>query len=457
MKLPLRIPGSPIKRVLPTRLFLRTLLILLVPMVVLQLSVVYVFYDRHWSSIARNMAGVTAADIELITQEYERVKAEAGTASAEARAIAMGRTLGIAVTPITEPGKVEQWRGYKDFPALYSNLKNRIPHRFMIQRLRDATDKRVRIRVEVEAGALDFTINSKRLVSSTTNIVIAWMVGSAVILMLIAALFLRNQIRPIVQLARAAEQFGLGQEVEGFRPRGASEIRRASRAFIAMADRIRKSVTSRTEMLAGISHDLRTPLTRMKLELEMGKVDEETRAALSAEIDEMRRMIDEYLDFARGDAGEPMQPVAVDALLAELAELYQRQRQNVTLGEITPETLMLRPNALRRALTNLIDNALRYGHAATLSLDENIAFVRVKVTDKGPGIPESEFENVFKPFRRLEASRNSATGGVGLGLSIARDIALSHGGDISLENQKDKSGKVTGLEVTLKLPREVVG
>ncbi len=456
MKLPLRIPSGRLKRLMPTRLFLRTLLILLVPIVMLQLSVAYVFYERHWQSVARNMANVTAADIALMMGEYARVENELGAIAAAEHIAAMGRVLGIgAIVTKTPDERVTRWKGYRDFPHLYEHLRKRIPNDFMIQSLKSAKDQRVRVRVTAPHGVIDFVVGSKRLLSSTTDIFILWMVASSVLLMVIAALFLRNQIRPIVQLARAAEQFGLGQEVKGFRPRGATEIRRASRAFILMADRIRRAVQSRTEMLAGISHDLRTPLTRMKLELEVGKVDEETRAAISSEIDEMRRMIDEYLDFARGDAGEPMQTLSIDALLRELVEVYQRQGQAVRLRECVPETLMIRPNAMRRALTNLIDNALRYGHEAAVALESSVAFVRIKITDKGAGIPESEFENVLKPFRRLEGSRNSNTGGVGLGLSIARDIAQSHGGDIAFENQKDATGAITGLEVTLRLPREV--
>ena len=258
-----------------------------------------------------------------------------------------------------------------------------------------------------------------------------------------------------MQLARAAEQFGLGQEVVNFSPRGAIEIRRAGRAFLMMAERIRRHVSNRTEMLAGISHDLRTPLTRMKLEMEMGTIDDATRDALAADIEEMRRMIDEYLDFARGDAGEPMEPMLIDALVIQLVEQYQKQGAPVTLGDTVATELMVRPQAIRRALTNLIDNALRYGVAAVVSMEQSVGFVRIKVTDQGPGIADAEQEMVFKPFTRLEPSRNSATGGVGLGLSIARDIAQNHGGDVTLDNLRNEAGEIVGLEVTLRLPRQL--
>lgn len=456
MKIPMRLTLPPAKRFLPTRLFMRTLLILLVPLVVLQLSVAYVFYARHWQSIKRNMAAVTASDIVLLTREYERVAHESNREAALAHTATLGRALSIDVRFDSDIKPIARGRGYREFPELYESLSGRLDHPFMVRFLdRDDDSKIVEARVAVANGALDFTIGAKRLVSSTTSIFLVWMVGSSTLLMIIATMLLRNQIRPVVQLARAAEQFGLGREVEGFSPKGASEIRRAASAFLLMADRIRRAVASRTEMLAGISHDLRTPLTRMKLELEMGKVDEKTRTALATDIDEMRHMIDEYLDFARGDAGEPMEPYDITLLLKELAESYQRQGAPVRVGECAAMLLMMRPKALRRALQNVIENALRYGKEANIALEQSLAFVRIKVTDKGPGIPEPEFETVFKPFTRLDPSRNVTTGGVGLGLSIARDIVQGHGGEITLENQHDKKGAITGLEVTIRLPREV--
>jgi two-component system osmolarity sensor histidine kinase EnvZ len=210
-------------------------------------------------------------------------------------------------------------------------------------------------------------------------------------------------------------------------------------------------------MLAGISHDLRTPLTRMKLELELASgMNDATRSALSTDIDEMGRMIDEYLSFARGDAGELAEPIDLNLLLSDLTADYRRSKRDVTYTSGAPVELMLRPQAIRRALTNLIDNALRYGGGtAVLGLEQSATFVRIKVADAGPGIPEGEQETVFKPFTRLEPSRNSSTGGVGLGLSIARAVAQSHGGDVTLENVKDAKGLIIGLEVTLRLPRAV--
>lgn len=444
-----------LKQVLPASLFGRALLILIVPLIVLQLLVAHIFFDRHWDSIVRHMSNSLSGDIMVIYSVYNQMLPLEGRQVASDNARSMASMLVIGVQPIDDSTTpIIDGHGRKQFPELYQVLRDRLGQPVQIDD--DPRAGRVRVRVGLpQGGLLEFAFSRKRLASSTTYIFIFWMMGTAVLLMLVATLFLRNQIRPLAHLARAAEQFGMGQELVEFSMRGASEVKRAASAFRTMADRIRRSVSARTEMLAGISHDLRTPLTRMKLEIEMGKIDQATRDALEAEIEEMRSMIDEYLDFARGDAGEPMEPLALGTALRDLVESYQRQRRPVTLGRCDEAVLMVRPQAMRRALTNLIDNALRYGKLAHVELEQTLAFVRIKVTDAGPGIPEEEFETVFKPFTRLEASRNIKTGGVGLGLSITRDIALSHGGNITLENQRDDSGNVTGLEVTLRLPREV--
>ncbi|OYW13218.1 MAG: hypothetical protein B7X02_02640, partial [Rhodospirillales bacterium 12-54-5] len=394
-----------------------------------------------------------AADVHVLLQEYRQVSVEQSPVQALQRTAQMGHTMGIYLALAPATIKVTDRKGEAEFPDFYRSLDRRIEEPFMLAS--SADDRSIRVAVDVGTHVLDFTFAKKRLASSTTYIFILWMMGSSMLLVLIAGLFLRNQIRPIVQLARVAEQFGLGQNVQNFTPRGANEIRRAGRAFLIMAERIRRQVASRTEMLAGISHDLRTPLTRMQLEIEMGKIDDSTRTALVADIDDMRHMIDEYLDFARGDAAEPMEPVAIDALVKQLVEQYAKQGAAIMLTESLPTTLTVRPQAIRRALTNIIDNALRYGLRAHVNIEQTVGFTRIKVTDTGPGIAEADHETVFKPFTRLEPSRNTATGGVGLGLSIARDIAQNHGGDISLENIRDTDGKIIGLEVTLRLPREV--
>ncbi len=441
-----------LKRMLPANFYGRALLIMLVPIVVLQLLMAHIFYDRHWDSIMRNMAMNTASDVAVILREYRYVSDIDSPSAAQDRAWRIGQQLGIEVKFVGGTvGPHRTKHRYRDFMRA---LALRIHDPLTID---PCGDEQVCVAIQLAPNQeLGLSFDHKRLVSDTTYIFVGWMIGSSLLLVVIAGLFLRNQVRPIVLLARAAEQFGLGQDVQNFTPRGASEVRRAGRAFLTMADRIRRQVQSRTEMLAGISHDLRTPLTRMKLEIEMGKLDAATRESLNADIDEMRRMIDEYLDFTRGDAGEPVEPVDIVQLVNNLCQQYRRTGEAVSCkAHLNQTVLMLRPHALRRALSNLIENALRYGGGrAEVTLEQSIAYLRIRVVDQGPGIPEGDQETVFKPFTRLEPSRNTATGGVGLGLSIARDIAQSHGGDVTLENQRDAEGNVTGLEVTLRLPRE---
>jgi len=444
-----------VKRAMPSNLFARALLILVVPMLLSQLVIAHIFYDRHWGSVSRNLANSVVGDLVWLHETYDTEYKAHGHEAALGRTIALGEQLRVEVQYRPAENKVRAGtRGNRQFPDLHRGLEERLKQPFSIRF--DDDKHNVIVRITVVDGLLDLSMSRKVLSSPTTMIFMLWMMGTSLLLTAIAILFLRNQVRPIVQLARAAERLGLGQDVTDFKPRGASEVRRAGRAFLVMAERIRRQVQNRTEMLAGISHDLRTPLTRMKLELELAAMDAGSRSALVADIDEMGKMIDEYLDFARGDAGEVAEPMDVNALLGDMVADYKRSKRAVFFTPAAPVVLMLRPQAMRRALSNLIDNGLRYGGGeVTLALEPSATFVRIKVTDRGPGIPDAEHEAVFKPFTRLEPSRNVQTGGVGLGLSIARAVAQSHGGDVTLENQKDAGGKIIGLEVTLRVPRAV--
>ncbi len=441
---------------LPSNLFARALLILVLPMLLSQLFIAYIFYDRHWSSVERNMASSVVGDLAWIHATYSEERGAHGALIALQKAQTIGRQLNITVsTENISPKSILRGRSKKQFPELYKGLVERLGKPISIRA--DEANKRVIIDAVAAGDVLRFSIHPKSVSSQTTTLFMLWMSGSSLLLTMIAILFLRNQVQPIVRLAAVAEQLGLGQDVTDFKPRGASEVRRAGRAFLLMAERISRHVQNRTEMLAGISHDLRTPLTRMKLELELASdITEPTREALTADIEDMRQMIDEYLDFARGDAGELAEPMDVAVLLAHIVAGYQRSKANVSLVAAPSITLMLRPQAVRRAIHNLIDNALRYGGGvAMVTLEHSLTFVRIKITDHGPGIDPKEQETVFKPFTRLEPSRNTQTGGVGLGLSIARAIAQSHGGDITLENCLSDDGRVIGLEATLRLPRPV--
>jgi two-component system osmolarity sensor histidine kinase EnvZ len=440
-----------IKRRLPAALFARGLLILFLPLLLIQLLSIYIFYERHWDSVVRNLSEATAADVAMLVQEHARVSkrdgATAGLAHITHLASQIGMQLHFSVGE-TLSNSTADYPIY--YPEFYRKLERRIAQSFYINT--DQED-RVHVVIQVPSGILDLHFSHKRLASTTTYLFVMWVIGSTLLFGVIASLFLRNQVRPVVQLARAAEQFGTGQEVEGFSPRGASEVRRAGRAFLTMADRIRRQMQTRTDMLSGISHDLRTPLTRMRLAIEMSAMGDKPREALLADIEEMQSMIDAYLAFARGDEDTPPVTSDVGALLARITEGYVRQKKAVSLH--VPEQEIFwhgRPQALRRCVQNLVDNALRYGKRADISLMALPNQLRITIADTGPGIPKQDHETAFKPFRRMEHSRNSKTGGVGLGLSIARDIAQAHGGNIVLENITDADGAVNGLRAEIRLP-----
>ena len=273
-----------------------------------------------------------------------------------------------------------------------------------------------------------------------------WMVGTSILLIGLAVIFLRNQMKPISRLAKAAEAFGKGRPSAHLKPEGASEIRQAAIAFLDMQERIKRQIQQRTEMLAGVSHDLRTPLTRMRLQLAMMAPDGETES-LGNDLTEMEKMIDEYLAFARGDSLETIREVKLSELLRDVVEDATRKGNHVELEADAEVQMQVRPNAFKRCLTNLVENALRHGEAVKISARLSGKVIEIAVEDDGPGIAEENRETVFKPFFRLDESRNPATGGAGLGLSIARDVARAHGGDVTLSESA-----MGGLRALLRLP-----
>jgi two-component system, OmpR family, osmolarity sensor histidine kinase EnvZ len=293
---------------------------------------------------------------------------------------------------------------------------------------------------------LDVGVPRQRLYSSTTYIFVLWMVGSSMVLFTVATMFMRNQVRALRRLANAAENFGKGRHVANFKLEGATEIRQAAAAFIIMRDRIQRQISQRTEMLAGVSHDLRTPLTRMKLALELigdGIASEE----LKSDVSEMETMVQGYLDFARGEGTEAPIEVDLQSFLEEIVAAARRDGQSISLTAPVDYRLLLRPNAMKRCIGNLVGNACRHGSHVWLTALPARGAIDIMIDDDGPGIPAEQREAVFRPFFRLDPSRNITTGGVGLGLTIARDIARGHGGDLTLETSPQG-----GLRTRLHLP-----
>lgn len=425
------------KNVLPASLFGRALLILILPTVLIQAVMAYIFFDRHWDNVSRHMSKALAGEAAYLVRQLE--KKPAGPMPAAVRDFDMVTDIDIYLDSVDSfPADMKS----PDYPEFQEQLRTAIMQPFAVRKLENVVEVRILLPHEV----LRLTAPAKRLESPTTVIFILWMCGISIVFLFIAVIFLRNQIRPIRKLAQAADSFGRGMDLPEFKPSGAQEVRVAARAFITMRERIKRQLRTRTEMLAGISHDLRTPLTRMKLQLAMLR-DREAVRELTDDVQQMEHMIEEYLAFTRGDAGEDTMRVSVRGLLADVVEDYRRMEADVTLRAEQDVMAELRAVGFRRMLHNVIDNAIRYGKRCDLTLRITPNAFDILADDEGPGIPENKHEEVFQPFRRLDPSRNVNTGGVGLGLTIARDIVLSHGGSIMLA-----SSPKGGLRVIIHVP-----
>ena len=325
-------------------------------------------------------------------------------------------------------------------------MNKRIKNPFKI--VVDTGEKWTQIHIEVANGLLVLTSPERRLFSSSGYIFLLWMVGVSTVLMAVAILFMRNQIRPIKKLAVAADRFGKGRDVPFFKPEGAREVRQAAQAFIGMRNRMEKQIQQRTLMLAGVSHDLRTPLTRMKLQAEMIE-DESERAALKSDIAEMERMINAYLEFTKGEGDEKSERIDLEAMISHALSGYNKMGMKTNLKfKAKNIELYLRPVAFERCLNNILSNSQKFADEIIVRVDEDDEYVFIHIEDNGIGIDPHFYEDVFKPFYREEKSRNIKTGGVGLGLPIAQDIVLAHGGTIELSRSK----ALGGLEVIIILP-----
>jgi two-component system osmolarity sensor histidine kinase EnvZ len=433
-----------VKRFLPRGLFGRSLIIIVAPIVILQAIIAYVFFERDLDTTTRRLARDVAADTALLVALEDNHR---GAERERLRALA-DRQLNYRIRFL--PGQdISPYRGKLTSTidvALDDILEQRIgaDRDFRTARIGDDFE----IRVDVHDGVLAVLVPRDRVTVSKPDIFILWMVGSSLLLMGIAILFLRNQVRPIERLARAADSFGKGRAVPDFKPYGATEVRRAAQAFITMRDRLERHVTQRTEMLAGVSHDIKTPLTRLKLALALLPDQTDTRS-MSGDITEMEHMLDEYLAFARGEGGEESAMTDLGEMVRDAAAAAAKARQRDGITVVAPEhiTVSVKRAGLRRVLTNLIDNALKHGSQVRVCLTQGGRHVEIAVEDDGPGIPEARREEAFRPFSRLDQGRNLQSGGSGLGLAIARDIARAHGGDILL----DKS-TLGGLKATIRLP-----
>jgi two-component system, OmpR family, osmolarity sensor histidine kinase EnvZ len=436
--------GRGFKGLMPTGLYARSLLIIILPMVILQSVVAWVFMERHWNTVTRRLSGAVTQDISALIDIYKTYPHDPD--NAQIRRLAQER-LGLVVDflPVTEmpPPGPKPFFSLLD-QALSEEIRKQIGKPFWIDTV--GRSALVEIRIQLDDTVMRIFARRSAAYASNSGIFLLWMVGTSLVLLTVAVLFLRNQIRPILRLADAAESFGKGREVPGFRPRGAREVRRAAQAFIEMKRRVERTIEQRTTMLAGVSHDLRTVLTRFKLELVLIGDSPEVEA-MRRDVDEMGRMLEAYLAFARGDAGEKSAPTDMAGFLDELKIDAERHGHKTTVEFHGHPVVTVRPHAFKRCLANLVANAARFGSAISITGHRDHRWLTVTVDDDGPGIPISRREDVFKPFVRLDVARNQDEGGTGLGLAIARDIARSHGGDIALADSP-----LGGLRATVRVP-----
>jgi len=433
-----------LERHLPEGLYTRSLIIIVAPMVLLQSVVAFVFMERHWQTVTKRLSEAVSQDIAMLIDVYETYPFDDN----HERLIKMANDrleLSLTITPNGElpPAKPKPFFSLLD-KTLSKYLAREIERPFWLDTV--GRSDFVDIRIKVDDAIFQVIARRSQAYASNSEIFIFWMVGASLVLLTVAIMFLRNQIRPIQQLAEAARNFGMGRDVPDFQPRGAREVREASQSFINMRKRIERHVEQRTAMLAGVSHDLRTILTRFKLQLAVFD-DKEQAAALENDINEMQHMLEDYLAFARGDSGEIAQTTDVKKLLEDIHQEASHTSSNITLTVSSPLDASLKSNAFKRLVSNLVNNACKYADNVTITGSNSGGLLRIAIDDDGPGISPDMWEDVFRPFFRLDDARNLDEVGTGLGLAIAMDIARSHGGDIKLA-----SSKMGGLQATVVIP-----
>lgn len=416
----------------------RHILILIVPMLIFVVAMTLFFFYTHVEQVNAKLSRSVAEELNyVIQQRHENPDDWPKVVQGFSEAGLMDVTFTPGVKALTAPP------GSDCCDQLGDELRIRFPtqpwsYRYLPGDL-------LTIRILAPDGLLEAKMDRKRVIIITAHIFIVWTVLFSVLLLFTSYLFLRNQVRSIVQLSWAADAFGRGEDAPNFKPSGAIEVRKAARSLLRMRNRIRRYADQRTAMLAGVSHDLRTPLSRLKLELALAPKDYDTKAAKN-DIEEMERMLDGYLAFARGEEGE--QPVQADiAVIAREAVAAAAARTHLDFSAVTPVPMRIRPLALKRAISNLANNAADHGKQVRVVVTAAAGEAVVTVEDDGPGIPPENYEDAFRPFSRLDAARNQNVSGVGLGLTIARDTARAHGGDITLGKSE-----LGGLRATIRLP-----
>ncbi len=430
-----------LKKILPKRLFYRALLIVAIPIIVLQLVITIVFFDSLWIKTNKGMTRTLVNEISTFVKVYESEKINKQELT---DLFSLFLDLNIELTKNEKLGDINSERWFSPIDrTLRRELKSKFgtgEYWFNTTSYKELID----LRIKYLDGYFKFLVPKDRVTSSSARIFALWITVPALIMIIISLIFLKNQTRPIINLARAAERFGKGEEIDEFKPSGALEIRQAGHEFDKMRKRIERHINQRTEMLSGISHDLRTPLTRMKLQLAFIK-DKETNEKLTEDINEMEKMLNEYLQFTSSSYNETDKMFNLSELIKEIINKYNNE--NISHNLIPRIYINGKNNLIKRCLNNLIDNALKYSKNVEISLKKKNTNLFITIDDDGPGISKSEYDNVFKPFYKIDKGRGDTKSSVGLGLSIASDIVKSHGGNIMLEKSK-----MNGLRVKIFLP-----
>lgn len=433
-----------IKRYLPKGLFQRSLLIIVLPVALMQAAVTWAFFEQHWQTTTARLSESVAGDVSMIVALYERDGAD----DFEDIAQIAFETTGLSVD-LRDGAELPTSRRTAFFRVLDRTLRRALTAQLEAPFWFDTTryPEYVDIRVQVDEGVLRFIAARDRAFATTGHIFVIWLFGASALLSAVAIIFIRNQVKPIRHLAEAAAAFGRGQDVERFKPAGATEVRRAAHAFLDMRARLKRHIDQRTQLLAGVSHDLRTPLTRLRLQLALMPESDEREAA-QRDLADMENALEEYLAFARGQAGEEPSEIDVLALCETLCDDAARNGVDVPL-EFEVEALIIhgREGALKRAIANLIENAATHSSSVRLTARASDSRAELIVDDDGPGIKADEREDAFRPFSRLDESRNANQKGVGLGLAIARDTVRAHGGELHLEDSP-----LGGLRARVSLP-----
>ena len=430
-----------IRKILPKRLFYRSLIIVVTPIILLQIIITIVFFDSLWIKTNKGMTQSLVGEIQTLLDVYKNPDVGVKQSIINLYNQNFDFAITLKENELLPEKKTERWYSPMD-RSLRRELKPVFGNSYWF----DTTSYKevVELRIKYQNGFLQIFFPKDKIAPSSVRIFALWITLPGLLLIMIAIVFLKNQTRPIVKLAKAAESFGKGEFIKEFRPSGAKEIRQAAYEFDKMRKRITIQLHQRSEMLSGISHDLRTPLTRLKLQLSFLK-QQDLAKKMSDDIEEMERMLNEYLEFARFQKNEETETANLNDVIVKIVEKYQDEKININLEENL--TINMRLNSFKRCLMNLIDNGLSYGKKVEIFTKKTLSNIIIFVDDDGPGIPEKEHQNVMKPFYRIDKSRGQNKAGVGLGLSIANDIIRSHGGNISLEKSP-----LNGLRVKVSLP-----